>query len=155
MFKKILCFLSALVLVFFLTACSTESTFSPEPTREPSMIYHVGERIQIDLVSFMIRKGMRFDATVDKAHTVYGIQIYIANYDSYGKDFRVSDVVCYAGGVPCEIYTGFEGSLTDTIIPANGKLEGWIYYKIPLQHDGLSFGFSYDYDYVLFIFEEG
>ena len=155
MFKKIICIVAAFLLVLCLTGCSTEPAPAPQPTREPSMIYHVGERIQIDLISFMIRKGMRFDATVDKAHTVYGIQIYIANYDSYSKDFRVSDVVCYAGGVPCEVYTGFEDSLTDTIIPANGRLEGWIYYKIPLQHDGLSFGFSYDYDYVLFIFEEG
>jgi hypothetical protein len=42
-------------------------------------------------------------------------------------------------------------------IPVNGTIEGWLYYKIPAMHDGLSFTYTHNNqgNYILFVFEEG
>jgi hypothetical protein len=159
MFKKIVGFLLALCVAFALTGCSQkEEPIQPvEPTKAPAAVYNVGQNVGFDMVSFVIRQGNRVEANVDKAHVVYGIRVVIRNNDTIEVPFKVSDIACFAGNERVEIYTGFTDALVDTMIPAKSGLDGWIYYKIPAKHDGLSFAYIYDEkgNYILFTFEEG
>ena len=158
MFKKIVGFLSALCVAFALTGCSTDTTISsPEPTSTPIAIYNVGERVQADLTGFVIKRGQRVDAAVDKAHVIYGIYVEVRNYDSVDVPFSLTSLACYAGEEACPIYEGLEDSLNEDLVPANGAIEGWIYYKIPAAHNGISFTYTYNEHgtYMLFVFEEG
>ena len=157
MIKKIFGLICIFALALTLVGCSNEPTPAPEPTREPAAIHNVGDTIRMDSTSFVIRESWRVSAEVDKHHNVYGIHVVIRNYDTIDVSFKVSDIVCYAGSQPCEIYTGFTDALTDTIIPAQGKIDGWIYFKIPERHDGLSFSYIYDSkgNHIMFVFAEG
>ena len=158
MFKKIVGFLLALCVTFALTGCSTDTTTSsPEPTSTPVAVYNVGERVQADLTGFVIKRGGRVDAAVDKAHVVYGIMVEIHNYAAEEIIFDVNSIKCYAGKELCPIYEGMGEQAMTIPIPANGTIEGWLYYKIPAIHDGLSFTYTYNTqgDYILFVFEEG
>ena len=159
MFKKIIGFISAICVIFALTGCSTNTkNITPEPTSTPIAIYNVGERVQADLTGLVIKEGRRVDAVVDKAHVVYGIYVEIHNYDSIEIPFYINSLTCYAGTEACPVvYDGFDDCLTDSTIPANETMRGWIYYKIPAMHDGLSFTYTYNEQgtYILFAFEEG
>ena len=158
MFKKIISFISAICVIFALTGCSTNTeNIVPEPTATPIAIYNVGERVQADSTGFVIKRGQRFDAAVDKAHVIYGIYIEVRNYDSIDVPFSLTSLTCYAGDEVCPIYEGLEDSLNKDLIPANGTIEGWVYYKIPAAHDGISFTYTYNEHgtYILFVFEEG
>lgn len=157
MIKKIFITICILIFALALTGCSKNAAPTPEPTREPAAIHNVGDTIQMDALSFAIRESWRVSAAVDKRHVVYGIHIVVRNYDTVDVSFKVSDVVCYAGDEPCEFYTGFEDALTDTVIPAQGKIDGWLYFKIPERHDGLSFSYIYDSkgNHIMFVFAEG
>ena len=158
MFKKIVGFLSALCVTFILTGCSTDTAVSsPEPTSTPIVVYNVGERVQADLTGFVIKRGGRVDAAVDKAHVVYGIMVEIHNYAAEEIIFDVNSIKCYAGKELCPIYEGMGEQAMTIPIPANGTIEGWLYYKIPAMHDGLSFTYTYNNqgNYILFVFEEG
>jgi hypothetical protein len=157
MFKKIIGFISAICVIFALTGCSTDTTMSPpEPTATPIAIYNVGERVQADLTGFVIKRGQRFNAAVDKAHIVYGIYVEVRNYDSVDVPFSLTSLTCYAGDEVCPIYEGLEDSLNEDLVPANGTIEGWVYYKIPAVHNGISFTYTYNkHDtYILFVFKE-
>lgn len=158
MFKKIIGFISAICVIFALTGCSTNTeNIVPEPTATPIAIYNVGERVQADSIGFVIKRGQRFDAAVDKAHVVYGIYVEVRNYDSIDTPFSLTSLTCYAGDEACPIYEGLEDSLNEDLIPANDMIEGWVYYKIPAVHDGISFTYTYNEHgtYILFVFEEG
>lgn len=159
MFKKIVGFLLALCVAFALTGCSQkEEPIQPvEPTKAPAAVYNVGQNVGFDMITFVIRQGNRVEANVDKGHVVYGIRVAIRNNDTIEIPFKVSNIACFAGNERVEIYTGFADALVDTMIPAESRLEGWIYYKIPVKHDGLSFAYTYDEkgNYILFTFEEG
>ena len=159
MFKKIIGFICAVALLFCLTSCSQkEEPIQPvEPTKAPAAVYNVGQNVGFDMVTFVIRQGNRVEANVDKAHVVYGIHVVIRNNDTIEVPFKVSNIACFAGNERAEIYTGFTDALVDTMIPAESRLDGWIYYKIPVKHDGLSFTYTYDEkgNYILFTFEEG
>lgn len=160
MFKKIIGFICAVALLFCLTGCSQkEEPIQPvEPTKAPAAVYNVGQNVGFDMISFVIRQGNRVEANVDKAHVVYGIYIEIHNYNSIEIPFYVNSLTCYAGAEACPaVYDGFEDCLTDSTIPANETMRGWIYYKIPAMHDGLSFTYTYNDQgtYILFVFEEG
>ena len=158
MFKKIICFILVICVIFILTGCSTNTeNITPEPTATPIAIYNIGERVQTDLTGFIIKRGQRFDAAVDKAHAVYGIYIEVRNYDSVDVPFSLASLTCYAGDEACPIYKGLEDSLNEDLIPANGIIEGWVYYKIPAMHNGISFTYTYNErgTYILFVFEEG
>ena len=158
MFKKIVGFLSALCVTFILTGCSTDTAVSsPEPTSTPIAVYNVGERVQADLTGFVIKRGGRVDAAVDKAHVVYGIMVEIHNYAAEEIIFDVNNIKCYAGKELCPIYEGMGEQAMTIPISANGTIEGWLYYKIPAMHDGLSFTYTYNNqgNYILFVFEEG
>ena len=158
MFKKIIGFLLALCVAFALTGCSTDTTMSPsEPTATPIAIYNVGERVQTELTSFVIKEGRRVDAVVDKAHVVYGIMVEIHNYAAEEIIFDVNSIKCYAGKELCPIYEGMGEQAMTIPISANGTIEGWLYYKIPAMHDGLSFAYTHNNqgNYILFVFEEG
>jgi len=159
MFKKFICFICTVALLFCLTGCSQkEEPIQPvEPTKAPAAVYNVGQNVGFDMVTFVIRQGNRVEANVDKAHVVYGIRVVIRNNDTIEVSFKVSNIACFAGNERVEIYTGFADALVDTMIPAESSLDGWIYYKIPVKHDGLSFAYTYDEkgNYILFTFEEG
>lgn len=158
MFKKIVGFLLAFCITFTLTGCSTDVTMTlPEPTSTPIAVYNVGERVQADLTGFVIKRGGRVDAAVDKAHVVYGIMVEIHNYAAEEIIFDVNSIKCYAGKELCPIYEGMGEQAMTIPIPANGTIEGWLYYKIPAMHDGLSFTYTYNNQgtYILFAFEEG
>ena len=156
MFKKICILFSCILLTLTLVGCSTQPapTPIPEPTREPAAIYNVGQSFQADLTRFSILKSGRVDAAVDKAHVVYGIYIRVYNMDTIEIPFDVANVSCYAGEGLCEIYST---EIEHTIIAPHSFVEGWIYYKIPAVHGGLSFTYTYNKygDYVLFEFSEG
>lgn len=159
MFKKIFSTILVICLMMLLTSCSQpETNPTPlEPTATPVAIYNVGERVQADLTGFAIKEGRRIDAAVDKAHVVYGICIEVRNYDNVEIYFPPDSLACYAGTEACPVYTGIEDGLTDFTIPAGETMCGWIYYKIPAAHDGLSFTYTYNDSgtYILFVFEEG
>lgn len=158
MFKKIIGFISAICVIFILTGCSTNTkNIVPEPTSTPIAVYNVGERVQADLTSFVIKRGGRVDAAVDKAHVVYGIMVEIHNYAAEEIIFDVNSIKCYAGKELCPIYEGMGEQAMTIPIPANGTIEGWLYYKIPAMHDGLSFTYTHNNqgNYILFVFEEG
>ena len=158
MFKKIIGFISAICVIFALTGCSTNTkNIAPEPTSTPIAVYNVGERVQADLTGFVIKRGGRIDAAVDKAHVVYGIMVEIHNYAAEEIIFDVNSIKCYAGKELCPIYEEMGEQAMTIPIPANGTIEGWLYYKIPAMHDGLSFTYTYNNQgsYILFVFEEG
>ena len=158
MFKKIIGFISAICVIFALTGCSTNTkNIVPEPTATPIAIYNVGERVQADLTGFVIKQGQRFDVAVDKAHVIYGIYVEVRNYDSIDVPFSLTSLTCYTGDEACPVYEGLEDSLNEDLIPANGTIEGWVYYKIPAAHNGISFTYTYNEHgtYILFVFEEG
>ena len=158
MFKKIIGFISAICVIFTLTGCSTNTkNIVPEPTSTPIAVYNVGERVQADLTGFVIKRGGRVDANVDKAHVVYGIMVEIHNYAAEEIIFDVNSIKCYAGKELCPIYEGMGEQAMTIPISANGTIEGWLYYKIPAMHDGLSFTYTYNNqgNYILFVFEEG
>ena len=158
MFKKIIGFISAICVIFALTGCSTNTkNITPEPTSTPIAVYNVGERVQVDLTGFVIKRGGRVDAAVDKAHVVYGIMVEIHNYAAEEIIFDVNSIKCYAGKELCPIYEGMGEQAMTIPISANGTIEGWLYYKIPAMHDGLSFTYTYNNQgtYILFAFEEG
>ena len=158
MFKKIIGFISAICVIFTLTGCSTNTkNIVPEPTSTPIAVYNVGERVQADLTGFVIKRGGRVDAAVDKAHVVYGIMVEIHNYAAEEIIFDVNSIKCYAGKELCPIYEGMGEQAMTIPISANGTIEGWLYYKIPAMHDGLSFTYTYNNQgsYILFVFEEG
>ena len=59
MFKKIICFILVICVIFILTGCSTNTeNITPEPTATPIAIYNVGERVQTDLTGFIIKRGL-------------------------------------------------------------------------------------------------
>lgn len=159
MFKKIIGFISAICVIFTLTGCSTNTkNITPEPTSTPIAVYNVGERVQADLTGFVIKRGGRVDAAVDKAHVVYGIMVEIHNYAAEEIIFDVNSIKCYAGKELCPIYEGMGEQAMTIPISANGTIEGWLYYKIPAMHDGLSFTYTYNEpkeEYIQFIFEVG
>ena len=158
MFKKIIGFISVICVIFALTSCSTNTkNIVPEPTSTPIAVYNVGERVQADLTGFVIKRGGRVDAAVDKAHVVYGIMVEIHNYAAEEIIFDVNSIKCYAGKELCPIYEGMGEQAMAIPISANGTIEGWLYYKIPAMHDGLSFTYTYNNQgsYILFVFEEG
>lgn len=131
---------------------------SPESTAAPVAIYNVGERVQTGLTSFMIKEGQRVDAAVDKAHVVYGIAVEIHNYAAEEIIFNINSIKCYAGKELCPIYEGMGEQAMTIPIPANGTIEGWLYYKIPAMHDGLSFTYTYNElkkECIQFVFEVG
>ena len=158
MFKKIIGFISAICVIFTLTGCSTNTkNIVPEPTSTPIAVYNVGERVQADLTGFVIKRGGRVDANVDKAHVVYGIMVEIHNYAAEEIIFDINSIKCYAGKELCPIYEGMGEQAMTISISANGTIEGWLYYKIPAMHDGLSFTYTHNNqgNYILFVFEEG
>ena len=158
MFKKIISLVLIICVALALTGCSQQSTTSTSiPTTTPTAIYNVGQRATADNTSFVIKRGGRVDANVDKAHVVYGIMVEIHNYAAEEIIFDVNSIKCYAGKEPSPIYEGLGEQAMTIPIPANGTIEGWLYYKIPAMHDGLSFTYTYNQygDYVLFEFSEG
>ena len=158
MFKKIIGFISAICVIFALTGCSTNTkNITPEPTSTPIAVYNVGERVQADLTGFVIKRGSRVNANIDKAHVVYGIMVEIHNYAAEEIIFDVNSIKCYAGKELCPIYEGMGEQAMTIPISANGAIEGWLYYKIPAMHDGLSFTYTHNNqgNYILFVFEEG
>lgn len=159
MFKKIISLILIICIALVLTGCSQQPTIStPVPTTTPTVIYNVGQRATTDNTSFVIKRSGRVDAAVDKAHVVYGIMVEIHNYAAEEIVFDVNSIKCYAGKELCPIYERMGEQAMTIPIPANGTIEGWLYYKIPAMHDGLSFTYTYNEpkeEYIQFIFEVG
>lgn len=84
--------------------------------------------------------------------------VEIHNYAAEEIVFDVNSIKCYAGKELCPIYERMGEQAMTIPIPANGTIEGWLYYKIPAMHDGLSFTYTYNEpkeEYIQFIFEVG
>ena len=154
MLKKIGILFSCLLLVFTLVGCSVQPEAIPEPTSTPEGVYEIGQHVQIDLLGLTILDSGRVNAAVDKAHVVYGIYVRAYNHDTIEVPFDTTNISCYAGEGLCEVY---ETEIEHTIIAPQSFVEGWIYYKIPATHGGLSFTYTYneDGDYLVFIVSEG
>ena len=158
MFKKIISFILIICIALILTGCSSQPTTStPNPTLLPAATYNVGRQVTTETTSFIIKRSGRVDAVVNKAHVVYGIMVEIRNHATEEILFDVANINCYAGAELCPLYEGFGEQPMMISISANGAIEGWLYYKIPATHDGLSFTYTYNEygDYILFVFEEG
>lgn len=158
MFKKIISFILIICIAFVLTGCSSSQTMtSTNPTTPPTAVHNVGYQVTTETTSFVIKRSGRVDATVDKGHVVYGIMIEVRNNATEEILFDATNINCYAGTELCPIYEGFGEQVKIIPVPANGVIEGWVYYKIPAMHDGLSFTYTYNEykDYILFVFEVG